>query len=152
MSDSLWPHGLHHTKLPCPYCPLEFAQTHVHQGRNKCIKTLDIISKKNTWWIRKHSHFTQTIGWNPNAIKHYFWKYTVHVYVWTVHAVFLIILITVLRVILLLFLNSLMLQYWYFLGINVWAFSIYSTSKHVSFHPWFSVSFTHYPIPPMICF
>ena len=27
MSDSLWPHGLQHSRLPCPS---EFAQTHVH--------------------------------------------------------------------------------------------------------------------------
>ena len=29
MSDSLWPHGLQHTRLPSPYL-LEFAQTHAH--------------------------------------------------------------------------------------------------------------------------
>ena len=31
MSDSLWPHALRHTRLPCPspFLP-EFAQTHVH--------------------------------------------------------------------------------------------------------------------------
>ena len=31
VSDSLQPHGLQHTKLPCPYQFLELAQTHVHQ-------------------------------------------------------------------------------------------------------------------------
>ena len=30
MSGSLQPHGLRHTRLPCPYHPLELAQTHVH--------------------------------------------------------------------------------------------------------------------------
>ena len=35
MSDSLWPHGLHHTRLPCPSHQAslslpEFAQIHVH--------------------------------------------------------------------------------------------------------------------------
>ena len=31
MSSSLWPHGLQHTRLPCPSSsPHEFAQTHVH--------------------------------------------------------------------------------------------------------------------------
>ena len=31
MFDSLWPHGLQHTRLPCPSLYLlEFAQTHVH--------------------------------------------------------------------------------------------------------------------------
>ena len=30
MSDSLWPHGLQHTRLPCPSPSPEFAQTHVH--------------------------------------------------------------------------------------------------------------------------
>ena len=29
MADSLQPHGLQHTRLPCPYLP-EFAQTHAH--------------------------------------------------------------------------------------------------------------------------
>ena len=28
---SLWPHGLQHTSLSCPYYFPEFAQTHVHQ-------------------------------------------------------------------------------------------------------------------------
>ena len=31
MSDSLRPHGLQHTKLPCPSPTPEFTQTHVHQ-------------------------------------------------------------------------------------------------------------------------
>ena len=30
MSDSLWPHGLQHTRLPCPYQLPEPTQTHVH--------------------------------------------------------------------------------------------------------------------------
>ena len=30
MSDSLQPHGLRYTRLPCPSYLLEFAQTHVH--------------------------------------------------------------------------------------------------------------------------
>ena len=30
MSDSLQPHGLQHTRLPCPSLSSEFAQTHVH--------------------------------------------------------------------------------------------------------------------------
>ena len=30
MSDSLRPHGLQHTRLPCPPLSTEFAQTHVH--------------------------------------------------------------------------------------------------------------------------
>ena len=30
MSDSLWPHGLQHARLPCPSLTLELAQTHVH--------------------------------------------------------------------------------------------------------------------------
>ena len=30
MSDSLWPHGLQHTRPPCPSQLLEFSQTHVH--------------------------------------------------------------------------------------------------------------------------
>ena len=30
MSDSLWPHGLQHTKPPCPSPTSEFTQTHVH--------------------------------------------------------------------------------------------------------------------------
>ena len=31
MFDSLWPHGLQHTRLPCPSQFLERAQTHFHQ-------------------------------------------------------------------------------------------------------------------------
>ena len=31
VSDSLRPHGLQHTKLPCPHS-LELAQTHVHRA------------------------------------------------------------------------------------------------------------------------
>ena len=31
MSDSLWPHGLQHTRLPCLSPTPELAQTHVHQ-------------------------------------------------------------------------------------------------------------------------
>ena len=30
MSNSLWPCGLQHTRLPCPPLSAEFAQTHVH--------------------------------------------------------------------------------------------------------------------------
>ena len=30
VSNSLWPHGLQHTRLPCPSHLLELAQTHVH--------------------------------------------------------------------------------------------------------------------------
>ena len=30
MSDSLWPHGVQHTRLPVLHCLLEFAPTHVH--------------------------------------------------------------------------------------------------------------------------
>ena len=30
MSDSLQPHGLQHTRIPCPSLSPEFAQTHVH--------------------------------------------------------------------------------------------------------------------------
>jgi len=30
ISDSLWPHGLQHTRLPALHCLLKFAQTHVH--------------------------------------------------------------------------------------------------------------------------
>ena len=30
VSDSLWPHGVQHTRLPCPSPSLEPAQTHVH--------------------------------------------------------------------------------------------------------------------------
>ena len=30
MYDSLWPHGLHHARLPCTLPSPEFAQTHVH--------------------------------------------------------------------------------------------------------------------------
>ena len=30
VSDSLWPHGLKHTRLPCPLPSLELAQTHIH--------------------------------------------------------------------------------------------------------------------------
>ena len=30
VSDSLWPHGLQHTRPPCPQQVLEFTQTHVH--------------------------------------------------------------------------------------------------------------------------
>ena len=30
VSDSLWPHGLQHTRPPCPSQLLEFTQTHVH--------------------------------------------------------------------------------------------------------------------------
>ena len=29
VSDSLWPHGLQHTRFPCPSLSLEFAQIHV---------------------------------------------------------------------------------------------------------------------------
>ena len=31
MLDSLLPHGLQHTRPPCPHQPPEFTQTHVHQ-------------------------------------------------------------------------------------------------------------------------
>ena len=31
VSDSLWPHGLQHTRLPCPSPTLRDAQTHVHR-------------------------------------------------------------------------------------------------------------------------
>ena len=31
MSNSLWPHGLQHTRLPCPSPTPRLAQTHVHQ-------------------------------------------------------------------------------------------------------------------------
>ena len=31
VSDSLWPHGLQHTRLPCPSPAPRIAQTHVHQ-------------------------------------------------------------------------------------------------------------------------
>ena len=31
VSNSLWPHGLQHTRLPLQHQPPEFAQTHVHQ-------------------------------------------------------------------------------------------------------------------------
>ena len=30
VSDPLWPHGLQHTRLPCPSLSPEFAQMHVH--------------------------------------------------------------------------------------------------------------------------
>ena len=30
VSDSLWPHGLKHSRLPCPSPSLEFVQIHVH--------------------------------------------------------------------------------------------------------------------------
>ena len=30
MSDSLWPHGVQHTRLPVLHCLLEFVPTHVH--------------------------------------------------------------------------------------------------------------------------
>ena len=30
VSDSLWPHGLQHARLPCPSLSPDFAQTHVH--------------------------------------------------------------------------------------------------------------------------
>ena len=30
VSDSLWPHGLQHTRPPCPSSTLEFTQTYVH--------------------------------------------------------------------------------------------------------------------------
>ena len=30
MSDSLWPHGLQHSRLHCPSPSLEFVQTHIH--------------------------------------------------------------------------------------------------------------------------
>ena len=30
VSDSLWPHGLQHSRLPCPHHLPELAQTHVH--------------------------------------------------------------------------------------------------------------------------
>ena len=30
VSDSLWPHGVQHTKLPCPHQLPELTQTHVH--------------------------------------------------------------------------------------------------------------------------
>ena len=30
MSNILWPHVLQHTRLPCPSCLPEFAQTHIH--------------------------------------------------------------------------------------------------------------------------
>ena len=30
MSNSLWPCGLQHTRIPCPSLSLEFAQTHIH--------------------------------------------------------------------------------------------------------------------------
>jgi len=30
VSDSLWPYGLQHDRLPCPSLSLEFAQIHVH--------------------------------------------------------------------------------------------------------------------------
>ena len=30
MSDSLWPHGLQHTRPPCHHQLLEFTQTHLH--------------------------------------------------------------------------------------------------------------------------
>ena len=30
VSDSLWPHGLQHSRLPCPSPVPEFSQTHVH--------------------------------------------------------------------------------------------------------------------------
>ena len=31
LSDSLWPHGLQHIRLPCPSPTPRFAQTHVHR-------------------------------------------------------------------------------------------------------------------------
>ena len=31
MSDSLWPHGLQHARIPCPYQLTELTQTHVHR-------------------------------------------------------------------------------------------------------------------------
>jgi len=34
VSDSLWPHKLHHASLPCPSLSPEFAQTHVHWVRD----------------------------------------------------------------------------------------------------------------------
>ena len=32
MSDSLWPHGLQHTRLPCPSPTSELAQIHIHRA------------------------------------------------------------------------------------------------------------------------
>ena len=34
VSDSLWPHGLQHARLPCPHQLPELDQTHVHQVRD----------------------------------------------------------------------------------------------------------------------
>ena len=31
VSNSLWPHGLQHTRIPCPSPTLESTQTHIHQ-------------------------------------------------------------------------------------------------------------------------
>jgi len=43
MPDSLWPHELQHTRLPCPYNLLELPQTHIHWAGDAIKPTQPVI-------------------------------------------------------------------------------------------------------------
>ena len=49
VSNSLWPHGLQHTTLPCPSLSPEFAQTHVHWVENAIQHSSSSVASFSSW-------------------------------------------------------------------------------------------------------
>ena len=65
MSESLWPHGLWHARLPCPSPTPEFAQTHVHWVGDAIQPSHPLLSSSPAFNLSQH-HF---------SVKIYTWYY-----------------------------------------------------------------------------
>ena len=78
VSNSLWPHGLQHTRLLCPSLSLEFAQTHIHWV-GEAIQPSHLPSSPSppafnlsqhqglSQWVSS-SHQTETIGVSASVL------------------------------------------------------------------------------------
>ena len=68
MSNSLWPHGLQHTRLPCPSPTLRVPQTYVHQVSD-AIQPFHPLSSPSppAFNLPQHHGLFQWISWSIRA-------------------------------------------------------------------------------------
>ena len=69
-SDSLPPHGLQHTRPPCPYQLLEFTQTHVHQVSDAIQPSHPLMSPSPTTFnLSQHQGLFQWVSSSHQVAK-----------------------------------------------------------------------------------
>ena len=69
VSDSLWPHGLQHARLPCPSPSPELSQTHIHWGSDAVQPSHPLSSLSPTFNLSQHQGLFQWISSSHQVAK-----------------------------------------------------------------------------------